>query len=71
MIGLPHLGSDTSHLYQAICLGVKPTAVVKEHGITTQSPASTVTSPSLRVTQYPLTQCCRPQAEAPINAREI
>ena len=61
----PHLRLD-SHLYQTICSVIKTWLVLKEHGITTQSPASAVISPSLRVIQYPLLQC---STDAPVTCK--
>lgn len=64
-----HFCFRASHLYQTICFGVKPEPGMKEHGITTQSPASAVISPSLRVIQTPFWQCSFPSPMgASVNA---
>ena len=64
----PHLCLLGSHLYQTICWVVKLSGVVKEHGITTQSPASAVISLSVRVIQNPYGQYCLSLTDAPVIA---
>ena len=62
----PHLCLSGSHLYQITFLGLKTWSVVKEHGITTQSPASAGISASLRVAQSPIIQSCLLKLNSPV-----
>lgn len=64
----PHFGLEGSHLNQTMFWGIKEDGVEKEHGITTQSPASAVIPASERVIQNPYTQRVISPTGAPVNA---